>query len=476
MMPNTKGNTCARNRESGLEQIGNMRRFGALELRRFILIALCSAFLVNSSHAQEPADDIPVLTVDDAVRLAIGNNLSLKIAGLDVDKSKWQVTEAKTNRLPVFKTYLFASKDLNSPEFTFKEGTLGPINGVPFPTEDRKIPLSQGLTGSALAEATQPLTQLYKINLAIREQVLGQDQASQQYRAQRQALVDNVKQGYYGIVQSESALDAAQASLKQYQEADRVAQQYLGQEAVLKSDTLDVKAKLAQAKYQVIQLQDQVQTRKEHLNDLLSRDLSIDFRTQPIPAESPEEMDLKVARQKALLQRPEIAQAQLGIQKAGFDRKLAKAQYIPDVGFAIHYFSPLTSDILPQNIFSAGLELSWEPFDWGRRKDEVKLKDIAIDQSRYQLQQVQSQVLLDVNNRFRTLRESRALLEVAQASLAAAKQKLSEVTDKFSKEAVLLRDVLQQQAAVASANNNYQQALLSFWSAQADFQKALGEE
>ncbi|MGA9798657.1 MAG: TolC family protein [Terriglobales bacterium] len=453
-----------------------MRRFGAAKVRRLILVALCFAFLVNRSLAQEPADNIPLLTVDEAVKLAIADNLSLKIAGLDVDKSKWQVTEAKTNRLPIFKTYLFASKDLNSPEFTFKQGTLGPINGVPFPTQDRKIPLSQGLTGSAIVQVTQPLTQLYKINLAIKEQRLGQDQASQQYRAQRQTLVDNVKQGYYGIVQSESALEAAQASVQQYEEAERVTLQYLGQEAVLKSDSLDVKAKLAQAKYQVIQLQDQVQTRKEHLNDLLSRDLSIDFRTEQMPAESPEETDLKIARQTALAQRPEIAQARIGMQKAGYDRKLAKAQYIPDVGVAFHYLSPLTSDILPPNIFAAGLELSWEPFDWGRRKDEVKQKELAIDQSRYQMQQVQSQVLLDVNNRFRTLRESRALLEVAQASLEAAKQKLREVTDRFSKEAVLLRDVLQQQAAVANANNNYQQALLSFWSARADFQKALGEE
>ena len=453
-----------------------MRRFGALKVSQIILITLCSAFVVHGSHAQENAEDVPLLTVDEAVKIAIANNLSLKIAGLDVDKSKWQVAEAKTNRLPIFKTYLFASKDLNSPDFTFKEGTLGPINGVPFPTEDRKIPLSQGLAGTAIVQATQPITQLYKINLAIREQKLGQDLASQQYRANRQALVDNVKQGYYGIVQSESALQAAQSSVKQYEEAERVAQQYLGQEAVLKSDTLDVKAKLAQAKYQVVQLQDQVQTRKERLNDLLSRDLSIDFRTEELPAESPEEMDMKIARQTALVQRPEIAQAQISFQKAGYDRKLAKAQYIPDVGFAFHYFSPLTSDILPQNIFAAGLEMSWEPFDWGRRKDEVKQKEIAIDQSRYQLQQVQSQVMVDVNNRFRTLRESRALLEVARAALDAANQKLSEVTDKFSKEAVLLRDVLQQQAAVASANNNYQQALLSFWSARADFQKALGEE
>jgi outer membrane protein TolC len=40
----------------------------------------------------------------------------------------------------------------------------------------------------------------------------------------------------------------------------------------------------------------------------------------------------------------------------------------------------------------------------------------------------------------------------------------------------LERDVLQQQSAVASANNEYEQALLSFWTAKANFEKALGEE
>lgn len=457
----------------GLSEIGNMGRSCAAKFGQAALLALCAAFAVN---AQAPAEDAPLLTLEEAVNIATANSFSLKIAGLDVDKSKWQIAEAKTNRLPAFKTYFFASRNLNSPNFTFKQGVLGPLNGTPFPTEDRKIPLSQGLTGTAVAQISQPLTQLYKIKLSVREQELGQDQASQQYRAKRQSLVDNVKQAYYGVVQSENALIAAQASVKQYEEAERVTQQYLEQEAVLKSDSLEVKTKLAQARYQVIQLQDQLQTRKEQLNDLLSRDLLIDFRTEEMPSASLDETDLTAARQTALTQRSEIAQAQIGVKKAGYDRKLAKAQYIPDVGLAVHYLSPLTSDILPQNIVSAGVEFSWEPFDWGRRRDQVKQKEIAIDQSRYQLQQAQSQVLLDVNNRFRTLRESRALLEVARLAKDAANQKLMEVTDKFSKDAVLLRDVLQQQAAAASANSDYQQALLSFWSAKADFEKALGKD
>jgi outer membrane protein len=50
------------------------------------------------------------------------------------------------------------------------------------------------------------------------------------------------------------------------------------------------------------------------------------------------------------------------------------------------------------------------------------------------------------------------------------------VNDKFRQSSVLLRDVLQQQAAVANANHDYEQALLAFWTAKAEFEKALGEE
>jgi outer membrane protein TolC len=278
------------------------------------------------------------------------------------------------------------------------------------------------------------------------------------------------------VLQTESSLDAAQALAKQYEETDRVALQYLAQESVLKSDSLQVKAKLAQSRYQIIQLRDTLDTQKEHLNELLGRDLDIPFRTEAVPPISPAEMDLKVARQTALQQRPEIKEAAIDVSRANYDKKLAKAKYIPDVGAAIHYLDPINTEVLPQNILSAGVELKWDPFDWGGRRDEVQQKDVSLQQSHYQLQETQAQVLLDVDNNFRKLGESRSLLEVAQAGRDAANEKMREVSDQFKHSAVLLRDVLEQQAAVANADHDYEESLLSFWNAKALFEKALGEE
>jgi outer membrane protein TolC len=436
---------------------------------------LLSLQLTLNVGAQEQPNPIPVLSLDEALQIAVANNRDLKIAGLEVEKSKWQVASAKTHQLPSFNAYLLASGNLTDSSFLFKEGSLGKIAGQPIPSKDTPIPLSHGITGYALAQVAQPLSHLYKIHLNIREQELSSDLNSEQFRAKRQNLINNVKQTYYAVLESESSLTATAAAVKQYEETDRVTQQYLAQEAVLKSDGLEVEAKLAQTRYQVVELQNNLQTQKEQLNDLLARDLDTEFRTQPVPDASFAELDLKAAQQMALTQRPEIREAEISLKKADYDRKLAKAQYIPDVSAAFHYFSPLNTELIPTNVAVAGVEMNYEVFDWGRRHDDVKQKAIAEDQSQYQLQQARSQVLLDVNNRFRKLGQTRQLLAVTQAAREAANQKLLEVSQKYSQEAVLLRDVLEQQTAVANANHEFDEALLSFWTAKADFEKALGE-
>ena len=330
--------------------VGQMYRLAAGAIRiRAILVLAALAIAGARLRAQDTAD-APLLTVDQAVEIALGNNRSLKVARLDVDKSKWQIAEIKTNRLPVIKSYIFAAGNLNSPNFEFKEGTFGTIGNVPIPPKNTPIPFSTGIGGSQLFQIAQPISQLYKINLGIHTQELGSEYANQEFRAKRQSVVADVKQAYYAVLQTESALEAAKASVIQYEETDRVALQYVAQEAILKSDSLEVKAKLAQAKYQMIHLNNDLQTRKEHLNDLLARDLITEFHTQAVPPQSLVEMDLNTARQTALAHRPEVAEANINVKKATYDRKLAHSQYIPDVSASFHYLSLFTAQVLPPNI------------------------------------------------------------------------------------------------------------------------------
>jgi outer membrane protein len=453
--------------------------YGALPGLRLVLclIVVAGGFSAGTLAAQAPPDALPLLSLDQAIQLAVANNRSLKIAGLEVDRSKWQLAETKTKRLPSWTTTVLASQLLTQLSFTFQEGAFGnfPSTG-PIPSSDTRITTPRRPTAYVVSQASQPLSQLYKINLGVKAQELSSQLNSEKFRAERQAVIKDVKQAYYAVLQTESAMEAEEASVKQYQELDRVVLQRISQEAALKSDSLEVKAKLANEQYKLVQLRNTLQARKEYLNDLLGRDIRVDFQTQQVPSASLVETDLKTAQERALGQRPEIKQAEIAARQAEYDRRLAKAEYIPDVGLAFNYLSPFNVEVLPKNIASLGIELKWEPWDWGRRKDVIKQKEIVLDQSQYQIREAQSKILMDVNQSFRKLEESRVLLTVAEAEREAEHQKMREVSNRYEQQAVLLRDVLQQQAAVAGASDDYQQALLGFWSAKADFEKSLGED
>src|ERR1700742_3422338 len=77
------------------------------------------------SLAQEAANDAPVLSLSQAVEIALEHNRPVNIAKLDIDKSKWTLAQTKTKRFPAITTYLFASGNITSPTFSFPAGSFG---------------------------------------------------------------------------------------------------------------------------------------------------------------------------------------------------------------------------------------------------------------------------------------------------------------------------------------------------------------
>jgi outer membrane protein TolC len=65
---------------------------------------------------------------------------------------------------------------------------------------------------------------------------------------------------------------------------------------------------------------------------------------------------------------------------------------------------------------------------------------------------------------------------VARLAEDAAKENLRVSTGQYKFQTVMLSDVLKSQASLAETTNEYQRALLTFWTAKAEFEKALGED
>jgi outer membrane protein TolC len=373
--------------------------------------------------------------------------------------------------------YTFASQLLSPISFVVPEGQFGTYPGIgPIPAKETPITTPAQPTAYIFGTVSQPLLTLHKINLHVHGEELSMAQTVQQIREQRLTIVNDTLQAYYSIVEIDNVISATQASIKQYEELDRITIEYVQEKVALQSDSLEVKAKLADEKLKLLQAQDKLQTAKETLNNLLGRDLETDFSVTETKDLSPLEQDLKAAQDEALAKNPTVKEAEIKIEQADNIRRLAKAEYMPDIGASFHYLSPFGVNFVPTNIMAVGVELNWEPFDWGRRRDTVNEKTVAVEQSKINLTQTKNNVLVDVNKNFRSLQEARAAVDVATAQQDAAKMKLQEVTDKYGQKTALLRDVLQQQAAVEKANSDYNEAIASFWTAKANFDKSVGED
>lgn len=427
--------------------------------------------------AQEDSGAASFLTLDEALTMALAHNRNVKIASLSVDASRQQFLIAKTKRFPSISTYVFGGESLTTIGLTIKAGQFGsPKATGPIPAQDTTISSSQTPTALVVAQLSQPLLALHKINLNIDATRLAADQAGEQFRSTRQSIAASVRQAYYGVLQAQEAVKALQTDLKQYQELDRITTEYVVEKTALESDSLQVKAKLAQQQYSLLQAQDKLQSAEESLNELMGRDINTQFRIAPAGELLPAEEDLHLAQAQALAQQPAIREAGLTVRQADIQRRLAKAQYMPELNASVHYISPFGIDFLPSNIAAAGIEFKWDPFDWGGRGHTVQQKTIALEQSKQQLEETKAQVLVNVDNQFRVLQEARAAVSVAKIAQKAAQEKLSETTNQYAQKTTLFRDVLQQQAANQDADAQYLQAVAAFWTAKSNLDKAIGEE
>jgi outer membrane protein TolC len=440
-----------------------------------ILMLLVPASAWGSGDRSSPEE---VLTLEQAVALALESNRLVKNAGLEVSKQEDSFAIARTRRLPIFDAKVFGSILLQPVDFTFKQGDFGTFpSGGPNPATDVRVTTPRQFNTFAFISVDQPLSQLYRINLGIQLAKLSSQLAGEDLRLQRQSIASQVKTAYFAVLQMQSALEAVEQSIKLFHELDRVTGDYVLQRVALKSQGLEVKERLGKAQYESLKLHNAIRSQKERLNQLLGRPISTDFVVSPMRQMTVFEMDLAAAQARAREQRPELREAQLKRKQAELDRRSKKAEFIPDVSLSYRYLSPFSGvDVLPKNISAAGLYLSWEPFDWGRKRRELATKQKTEQQASNAVEDTEAQVLLDINTRFRKLQETREALHVNQLGQETEREKLRVLSNRYAAKAALLSDVLQSEANLAQANHEYREALASFWTAKAEFEKALGEE
>ncbi len=440
------------------------------------MLALASPMRSLAEEVSSDGGRVSILTLDDAVSLALTNNRLVKNSSLEAEKYDFRVNTIRSRRLPHFQFSTLGGELLQPFNFTFAPGVFGTYPGIgPVPSTTAKVHTPAKLATFTTAGLDEPLTQQYKIHLGIRAAELGRDVAREDVRAERQKIANEVRTAYFEMVATEAAVDAVGDSVKTLQEAQLLTARYRVERTVLHGDVLEVDARLAKARYELSTAEDGLTTQREHLNQLLGRDITTPFRVDPMPEDDQTDLTLEAARQ-ASQNRPEIRQAELKEKQAEYGRRRAKAEYIPDLGISVQYLGINNVSVLPSNVSVAGFLLTWEPFDWGRRHDTVAESTRTVQQARNGIQETETQIAVEVGAKYRNWKDAALLLKAARIGHEAAAEQFRVTNNKYAEQAALLKDVLEAQAHSSEADYQYQHALSLYWSALADLHRSMGEE
>lgn len=429
----------------------------------------CPGWVAAQAHEPE------LLSLDRALALALQANPKLDNAQLEVRKAADGVAAARTHFLPSLSVDALPSYNLSSQAFTFERGVFGSYAGVgPIPALPTQIESQSGTTTLVSGSIVQPLLQLYRIGLVVDQHQVQQSLAEEGLRAQRQELTRQVKQQYYGILKTQASLQAAQESVVFYRELAQLVGRYVTEQVALEYEALETRARLARSEHRVRTERNALATQQERLNSLLGRDVKTRFRVAETSGAASAAPEPSAAEAAALAQRPEVQQARLRLQHAENGYRLKRSEYIPDLNLAMRYSRLYNVQYVPSEVWTVGLELKWEFYDWGRKSQQLGQRTADIAQARNDIREAESQVRIEVDARLRELDEAREYVKVTELTLAAAREKLRVTTILYRERAALLKDVLQAESELADAASEYQKALLGLYSAQAQLDKALG--
>jgi outer membrane protein len=445
------------------------------QLRTYCVIACLFPSVVAAQPTSEPSGNR--LSLETAIRLAVENNRLLATQRLQIDRAEQDIGATRARRLPSLETSFFGSQLLTPVDFSFPQGAFGTFPGIgPIPSVDSVISVPRQPTAFVTAQASQPLSQLHQIGLRVKAAELAREVEKERTREQQIALVNNVKRLYFAILQTESALASNKEAIALYRELDRTLTIRVAQQVALRADALDVQYRLANEELTRVTNTNTLASQKEQLNHLLARDVRTGFELEPVSAVTVADIDVAAAQARALENRADLKEARLKLQQAELDEQVKKADRIPEVSLAVSYSSYFNIDVLPKNFAAMGIQVKWEPFDWGRKTSEIAGKTYAVEQARLNVRDLEDQVVLDVNNRYRKVTEAKALLQVAESAQSTVRERLRVRTNQYQIQAAMLSDVMQLRSELAAMDDRKQQALVAFWTARANFEQAVGEE
>lgn len=334
--------------------------------------------------AQEPPDaaawsdaseaDPLVLTLEEAIQVALVRNHSLQVARTDVDEANSQVREAWGQIMPQVSANSDYTRNLRTPNpFAGSEAgglfqSLGFMdwlsyneqartdedpNTAPIPFEEFEQRRMQGMqeAGATLGQADNPFAVPNQVNAGITvSQTLYNASAFAAVRGaerlreinrqgvnrEEQLLIDQVRQQFYQALLAESQASVARQSVERTQRTLEEARRAVAEGVAPVFQRLSTEVELSNLETEMTQAENQADLALDAFKNTLGMPLSVPVELRGSLQDVPHDPDLwqisvDDAVAEALMNRPDLDQARLAVELREIDRDITRGSLLPSV-------------------------------------------------------------------------------------------------------------------------------------------------
>jgi len=499
-----------------------------------LIIGILSA--IGTAHAQTtrtpsaplasaPGDQVRRLTIDEAVRLALDNNLGVQIARINPQLQDLSVALARSAWVPTFNTTVQGSSAA-TPNNSFLSGATTGVNKTTAGRLASNVGLLQQtpwggsysvgwdstrstttnifsnfspqLQSSLSLNIQQPLLRNFGMD-NLRQQVILSEKNREISDVQFEQTVATtsraVRNAYWDLAYANASLAVQQQSLDLARESLRETNARIQIGTVPPIDAVEAEAEVATRDEGVIVAQAQIETAQDALRALVFNQSSPDFWTTQIeptdlPAFQPVTVDVNAAVGNALQMRTDLLQARKSLEENDVNIRYFRNQTLPDVTARFDYgltglggtqfvrgtgfpgpivgqtqrsFGSVLGDLFGNQFpnWTLALNISY-PVGHSQQEASLARAQLQSSQAVTQLKNAELQVVTQVRNVARQVTTNAKRVASTGASRSLAEQRLDAEQKKLAAGTSTNFIVFQAQRDLAQARNNELSAILDY--------------
>ena len=418
-------------------------------MARLLFITAVLLFSVAAAGA-----DTLKLSLRDAMNMALDNNSRIKASGFSSQAAALGVQSANSRYLPAvsFEETAVASNSpvntfmmkLDEGRFTSSDFQISNLNS-PSATHDFKTALS--IQQPLYVPSLSPLKEL-----AVKDA----QKSALELEAARQGISFQTFHTYLEVQKAAAQLKAVDKAVSDARENMRLATVRTATGIGLKSDELRSRTHLSMVEQQHISAGNNLILAKMKLAILIGLpddhvyEITGFTDSVAVPAMSGQAVG------EAMLNRVEIRQSHVDIDKSNAALKLARSEYLPTVGaFASYQLNakdaPFTSD---NDAWTAGVSLKWNVFDGFRRDNEHKRALLNQSAALEMLESTSRDVRYQLRESYVRRDEAAKRLEVTRHALLDAEETVRLLAKRYENSLATMVELLDAQTALNQTRAN----------------------